>query len=300
MTAIEWSDGAPIYRQLKERVVAMLLDGLLKPGDALPSVRQVAAEYQRNPLTVSRAYQELADEAIVEKRRGLGMYVTEGASEKLLNSERERFLREEWPLVLERIQRLIGPNGAGKTTALKAMLGLIPFEGEMRVLGRDPRTQRDELMNDVCFIADVAVLPRWIRVREAIEFVAGVHPRFDRMRCERFLANTQLKPDMRVRELSKGMIVQLHLALVMFIRDGKIVLEAPMDAVGERYIEVLVNADRAEEARNLRPIDERALPFGKTVMLFDGVEPGRLTHLGETRTPGLADLFVATMKGTYA
>jgi GntR family transcriptional regulator len=106
MTAIEWSDGAPIYRQLKERVVAMLLDGILKPGDALPSVRQVAAEYQLNPITVSRAYQELADEAIVEKRRGLGMYVTEGASEKLLSSERERFLREEWPLVLERIQRL--------------------------------------------------------------------------------------------------------------------------------------------------------------------------------------------------
>jgi GntR family transcriptional regulator len=106
MTAIEWSDGAPIYRQLKDRVVAMLLDGLLKPGDALPSVRQVAAEYQLNPITVSRAYQELADEAIVEKRRGLGMYVTEGASEKLLTSERDRFLTEEWPLVLERIQRL--------------------------------------------------------------------------------------------------------------------------------------------------------------------------------------------------
>ena len=106
MTAIEWSDGAPIYRQLKDRVVAMLLDGILKPGDALPSVRQVAAEYQLNPITVSRAYQELADEAIVEKRRGLGMYVTEGASEKLLSSERDRFLTEEWPLVLERIQRL--------------------------------------------------------------------------------------------------------------------------------------------------------------------------------------------------
>ena len=106
MAAIEWSDGAPIYRQLKDRVVAMLLDGILKPGDALPSVRQVAAEYQLNPITVSRAYQELADEAIVEKRRGLGMYVTEGASEKLLTSERERFLQEEWPLVLERIQRL--------------------------------------------------------------------------------------------------------------------------------------------------------------------------------------------------
>jgi GntR family transcriptional regulator len=106
MTSIEWSDGAPIYRQLKERVVAMMLDGLLKPGDALPSVRQVAADYRLNPITVSRAYQELADEALVEKRRGLGMYVMEGASEKLLASERDRFLREEWPLVLERIQRL--------------------------------------------------------------------------------------------------------------------------------------------------------------------------------------------------
>lgn len=106
MTAITWSDGAPIYRQLKERVVAMMLDGVLKPGDALPSVRQVAAEYQLNPITVSRAYQELADEALVEKRRGLGMYVTEEASKKLLASERERFLHEEWPLVLQRIQRL--------------------------------------------------------------------------------------------------------------------------------------------------------------------------------------------------
>ena len=106
MTAVEWSDGAPIYRQLKERVVAMMLDGVLKPGDALPSVRQVAAEYQLNPITVSRAYQELADEQLVEKRRGLGMFVTEGATTRLMNSERERFLREEWPLVIERIQRL--------------------------------------------------------------------------------------------------------------------------------------------------------------------------------------------------
>ena len=106
LTAIQWSDGAPIYRQLKERVVAMMLDGVLKPGDALPSVRQVAAEYQLNPITVSRAYQELADEALVEKRRGLGMYVTEEAARKLLVNERERFLTEEWPLVLERILRL--------------------------------------------------------------------------------------------------------------------------------------------------------------------------------------------------
>jgi len=103
---IAWNDNAPIYRQLKERVVGMMLDGLLKPGDALPSVRQIAADYQLNPITVSRAYQELADEELVEKRRGLGMYVTDGAREKLLASERDRFLKEEWPLVIERIQRL--------------------------------------------------------------------------------------------------------------------------------------------------------------------------------------------------
>ncbi|HZF98630.1 MAG TPA: GntR family transcriptional regulator [Pseudoxanthomonas sp.] len=106
LTSIQWSDGAPIYRQLKDRVIAMMLDGILKPGDALPSVRQVAAEYQLNPITVSRAYQELADEALVEKRRGLGMFVTDEASKKLLGSERERFLQEEWPAVVERIQRL--------------------------------------------------------------------------------------------------------------------------------------------------------------------------------------------------
>ena len=104
--SIAWSDSTPIYRQLKERVVAMVLDGELKSGDALPSVRQVAADYQLNPITVSRAYQELADEALVEKRRGLGMYVIDGAREKLLASERERFLKEEWPQVLARIERL--------------------------------------------------------------------------------------------------------------------------------------------------------------------------------------------------
>jgi GntR family transcriptional regulator len=104
--SIAWSDSTPIYRQLKERVVAMVLDCELKEGDALPSVRQVAADYQLNPITVSRAYQELADEALVEKRRGLGMYVIDGAREKLLASERERFLKEEWPQVLARIERL--------------------------------------------------------------------------------------------------------------------------------------------------------------------------------------------------
>ena len=256
-----------------------------------------------------------------------------------------------------RIVGLIGPNGAGKTTALKAILGLVPFDGDLKVLGKDPRTQRDELMNDVCFIADVAVLPRWIKVKEAIEFVAGVHPRFDIAKCRRFLQGTQLTDNLRVREMSKGMIVQLHLALVMaidakllvldeptlgldilyrkqfyqrlledyfdedktiivtthqveeiehiltdvmFIRDGKMVLDAPMDSLAIRYTEVLVDAGKQDEARALNPIDERALPFGKTVMLFDGADPARLAALGETRTPGLADLFVATMKGTYA
>ena len=102
----DWNNTAPIYRQLKDRIVAMLLDGLLKPGDALPSVRQIAADFQLNPITVSRAYQELADATLVEKRRGIGMYVTDGAREKLIVSERERFLHEEWPQMLERIRRL--------------------------------------------------------------------------------------------------------------------------------------------------------------------------------------------------
>ena len=256
-----------------------------------------------------------------------------------------------------RIVGLIGPNGAGKTTALKALLGLTSFEGDLRVLGMDPRSQRDELMNDVCFIADVAVLPRWLRVREAIDFVAGVHPRFDRARCERFLANTKLNPKQRVREMSKGMVVQLHLALVMaidakvlvldeptlgldimyrkefyqrlledyfdeqktiiitthqveeiehiltdvlFIRDGSIVLSSDMEALAERYTELLASADTLQAARALAPIEERSLPFGKTVLLFDGADRNQLTALGEIRTPGLADLFVATMKGTYA
>ncbi len=102
----DWNNNAPIYRQLKDRIIGMLLDGLLKPGDALPSVRQIAADFQLNPITVLRAYQELADETLVEKRRGIGMYVTDGAHEKLLSSERERFLSEEWPAMLERIRRL--------------------------------------------------------------------------------------------------------------------------------------------------------------------------------------------------
>ena len=255
-----------------------------------------------------------------------------------------------------RIIGLIGPNGSGKTTTLKAALGLIPFEGELRVLGLDPRTQRDQLMEQVCFIADVAVLPRWIRVSQAVDFVAGVHPRFDRAKAERYLAHTKLRPSMKVKEMSKGMIVQLHLALVMaidakllvldeptlgldilyrkqfyqnlledyfdenktiivtthqveeiehilsdliFIREGKITLSATMDEVAERFIEVMVPAENAVAARALKPIDERQV-FGKSVMLFDGVPRAQAAALGETRNVGVADLFVAMMKGTYA
>ena len=104
--SISWNDNAPIYRQLRDRVVAMILDGVLKPGDALPSVRQVAADFQLNPITVSKGYQELVDEQLVEKRRGLGMYVSEGARAALMKSERERFLKEEWPALFARIQRM--------------------------------------------------------------------------------------------------------------------------------------------------------------------------------------------------
>ena len=255
-----------------------------------------------------------------------------------------------------RIVGLIGPNGSGKTTALKAILGLAPFEGQLSVLGLDPRTHRDELMQQVCFIADVAILPRWLRVRDAIDFVAGVHPKFDRAKAERYIANTKLKPAMKVKEMSKGMIVQLHLALVMaidakllvldeptlgldilyrkqfyqhlmedyfdqnktiivtthqveeiehiltdlmFIRDGKIVLSSTMEEVGARFVEVMVSAENAGAARALAPIDERQV-FGKAVMLFDGIPLEKLETMGETRTPGVADIFVALMKGTYA
>ena len=255
-----------------------------------------------------------------------------------------------------RIVGLIGPNGSGKTTTLKAMLGLVQFEGELKVLGKDPRTEREALMREVCFIADVAVLPRWLRVSEAIDFVAGVHPKFDRTKAERYIAHTKLRPAMKVREMSKGMIVQLHLALVMaidakllvldeptlgldilyrkqfyqnlledyfdeqktiivtthqveeiehilsdlmFIREGKITLSATMDEIGERFVEVMVPADKVEAAKSLKPIDERQV-FGKSVFLFDGIPHAQLAALGETRSPGIADLFVATMKGTYA
>jgi len=126
-----------------------------------------------------------------------------------------------------RILGLIGPNGAGKTTALNAILGLTSYEGELKVLGRDPWSAREELMRDVSFIADVAVLPRWIRVSQLLEYVAGVHPRFDRAKAERFLSKTTIKRTSKVRQLSKGMVAQLHLALVMAIDAKLLVLDEP-------------------------------------------------------------------------
>ncbi len=126
-----------------------------------------------------------------------------------------------------RILGLIGPNGAGKSTALNAILGLTQYQGELRVLGRDPWLERDQLMRDICFISDVAVLPRWIRVSQALDYVAGVHPRFDRAKAEGFLTKTDIKRTSRVRELSKGMVAQLHLALVMAIDARLLVLDEP-------------------------------------------------------------------------
>src|SRR3984957_18709739 len=126
-----------------------------------------------------------------------------------------------------RILGLIGPNGAGKTTLLNAIVGLTPYQGDLKVLGRDPWTQRDQLMRDVSFIADVAVLPRWMRVSQALDYVAGVHPRFDRAKAEGFLAKTSIGRDRKVRELSKGMVTQLHLALVMAIDAKLLVLDEP-------------------------------------------------------------------------
>ena len=126
-----------------------------------------------------------------------------------------------------RILGIIGPNGAGKTTALNAMLGLVAYEGQLRVLGRDPWTERNRLMREVCFMADVAVLPRWMRVAQAVDYVAGVHPRFDRAKAEGFIGKTSIRRKSKIRELSKGMITQLHLALVMAVNAKLLVLDEP-------------------------------------------------------------------------
>jgi ABC-2 type transport system ATP-binding protein len=253
-----------------------------------------------------------------------------------------------------RILGIVGPNGAGKSTALNAMLGLTPYEGELTVLGRDPWTEREPLMRDVAFIADVAVLPRWIRVSQLLDYLAGVHPRFERAKAEAFLAKTNIKRTSKVRELSKGMVTQLHLALVMaidarllvldeptlgldilvrkqfydsllndyfdrsrtivvtthqideiqdvltdvmFLNRGRIAFGCSMEDFQARYVEVMVNPEQLAAARALRPIHERQV-FGRSILLFDGVDRQQLAALGDVRTPGIADLFVAVMGNT--
>ncbi len=209
-----------------------------------------------------------------------------------------------------RIVGLIGPNGAGKTTALNAILGLTPYEGELKVLDRNPWTERNQLVRDVSFIADVSVLPRWMRVSNLLDYVAGVHPRFDRAKAEAFLAKTTIQRTSKVRHLSKGMVAQLHLAIVMAIDARllvldeptlglRIVLECSMDQFHSRYLEVIVNPDRAEEARALKPMHERQV-FGRHILLFDHADRGQLAALGEVRTPSISDLFVAVMTNTGA
>jgi len=250
-----------------------------------------------------------------------------------------------------RIVGLIGPNGAGKSTALQAILGLIPVEGRLSVLGRDPWADRDGLMTEVCFIADVAVLPRWLKVSQALDYVAGVHPRFDRARAEALLRRTTIQMTSRVGQLSKGMVTQLHLALIMaidarllvldeptlgldliyrksfydsllndyfdksrtilvsthqvdeiehiltdavFIDRGRIALNATMEALEARFVELVVPTERLAQARKLGPLIERQL-LGRATLLFDGADRATLARLGEVRTPGLADLFIALM-----
>lgn len=255
-----------------------------------------------------------------------------------------------------KITGLIGPNGAGKTTLLKAVLGLTDCQGSLSVLGLDPFRQRKELMQNICFIADVAVLPRWIRVTQLLDFIEAVHPRFSRSRAEELLSRTKVRRDAKVRELSKGMVTQFHLSIItaidakllvldeptlgldiifrkefygnllndyfdgertilitthqveeienlltdiMFINDGKIILDASMGDLPERYVELLASGENAEEARQLNPIYEREV-FGKKVLMFEGVSRDRLQGMGEVRTPGVADLFVAKVKGVAA
>ncbi len=250
-----------------------------------------------------------------------------------------------------RILGIIGPNGAGKTTALNAMLGLTDDQGELRVLGRDPWRERDQLMRDVCFIADVAVLPRWIRVSQLLDYVAGVHPRFDRAKAESFLQRTTIKRHSKVRELSKGMVTQLHLSIVMaidarllildeptlgldilfrkqfydsllgdyadgtrtiivathqveelehvltdivFIDRGCIVFKRTMEEVESRFSELAVKPDQLAAARALKPMYERQ-SLGRNLLLFEGADRARLATLGEVRTPGIADLFIAVV-----
>lgn len=251
-----------------------------------------------------------------------------------------------------RILGLIGPNGAGKTTLLKALLGLTDCQGDLTVLGLDPFRQRKKLMQNICFIADVAVLPRWIKVSQVLDYVEAIHPNFSRQRAEELLQQTKINKGSKVKELSKGMVTQLHLSIimaidakllvldeptlgldilfrkefyanllndyfdeertilitthqveeienlltdVMFINDGKILLDSPMDTLSERYVELMASGENVQKARGLGPIAEHEM-FGKAVMLFEGVSREHLEGLGELRIPSVADLFVAKIK----
>jgi ABC-2 type transport system ATP-binding protein len=255
-----------------------------------------------------------------------------------------------------RIMGLIGPNGAGKTTLLKALLGLTDCEGELSVLGFDPFRQRKEMMQNICFIADVAVLPRWIRVSQLLDFVASIHPRFSRDKAEKLLAQTKILKASKVRELSKGMVTQLHLSIIaaidakllvldeptlgldiiyrkefyanllndyfdgertilitthqveeienlltdiMFINDGRILLDASMDSLPEKFVELVTSGESADAARRQGPLYERDM-FGKKVMTFETSDRQKLSSLGELHTPSVADLFVAKVKGAAA
>ena len=255
-----------------------------------------------------------------------------------------------------KILGLFGPNGAGKTTLLKAVLGLTDCQGQLSVLGLDPFRQRKELMQNICFIADVAVLPGWIRVTQLLDFVEATHPNFSRPRAEDFLAQTKVRRDARVRELSKGMVAQLHLSIIMaidakllvldeptlgldpifrkefysnllgdyfdgertilitthqveeieniltdimFINDGRLLLDSTMDSLPGTFFELVTSGENADQARQLGPIYERDV-FGKKVMTFEGADKARLQALGEVHTPSVVDLFVAKVKGAAA
>ena len=248
---------------------------------------------------------------------------------------------------------LIGPNGAGKTTTLKAILGLTDFDGDMSVLGRDPRKGRHKVMERVCFIADVGILPRWLRVSDALDYIEGVHSNFNRAKAEAMLADTKISSQHKVRQLSKGMVTQLHLALIMaievdllvldeptlgldilyrksfyekllndyfdhstsivisthqveeiesllthllFINQGRIMLDCAMDELDQIYAEVLVSPEQLAAARALMPIHTRDM-LGQKAMIFEKVPRAELTGLGELHTPSVADLFVARMQG---
>jgi ABC-2 type transport system ATP-binding protein len=251
-----------------------------------------------------------------------------------------------------KILGLIGPNGAGKTTLLKAVLGLTDCEGDLSVLGFDPFRQRKKLMQNICFIADVAVLPRWIKVTQLLDYVEAIHPNFSRSRAEELLKQTNVRAGAKVKELSKGMVTQLHLSIIMaidakllvldeptlgldilfrkefyanllndyfdeertilitthqveeienlltdimFINDGKILLDSTMDSLGDKYLELMTSGEEVIKARGLGPIAESEM-FGKSVMLFDGISRDHLEGLGEIRVPSVADLFVAKIK----